>query len=260
MGRSFSDDSGAGRGPSGARRHFNVSRFAIEHPWTIGIAWLAIAIWGAVAYANLKYSLLPDVALPVVVVTAHEQSIDVAATERDLTIPLERALATSKPTYYTSTTYPGRSVVQLTYGFGNTLRRHEAGVRTILKRTTLPKGSGYSIVPIDLNESAVNVYTVPFTGSDRARVLRDVRDVVIQGPEIHGTFTNGSSFQTYAPNDPTLVSRLYNGKVSITAKPPGDNVPALVSVFPTPRLTLVPELNSPPAWLMKVSRPSRSMP
>src|SRR6266481_5336198 len=39
-----------------------------------------------------------------------------------------------------------------------------------------------------------------------------VRDVVIQGPEIHGTFTNGSSFQTYAPNDPTLVSRLYNGK------------------------------------------------
>ncbi|SHG22272.1 membrane protease FtsH catalytic subunit [Bradyrhizobium erythrophlei] len=58
-----------------------------------------------------------------------------------------------------------------------------------------------------------------------------VRDVVIQGPEIHGTFTNGSSFQTYAPNDPTLVSRLYNGKVQITAKPPGDNVPWFVSLL-----------------------------
>src|SRR2546429_242801 len=58
-----------------------------------------------------------------------------------------------------------------------------------------------------------------------------VRDVVIQGPEIHGTFTNGSSFQTYAPNDPTLVSRLHNGKVSITAKPPGDNVPWFVSLL-----------------------------
>jgi len=58
-----------------------------------------------------------------------------------------------------------------------------------------------------------------------------VRDVVIQGPEIHGTFTNGSSFQTYAPNDPTLVQRLYNGKVSITAKPPGDNVPWFVSLL-----------------------------
>src|SRR5438105_3836150 len=58
-----------------------------------------------------------------------------------------------------------------------------------------------------------------------------VRDVVIQGPEIHGTFTNGSSFQTYAPNDPTLVKRLYDGKVQITAKPPGDNVPWFVSLL-----------------------------
>src|SRR5438067_1161498 len=58
-----------------------------------------------------------------------------------------------------------------------------------------------------------------------------VRDVLIQGPEIHGTFTDGRSFQTYAPNDPTLVSRLYNGKVSITAKPPGDNVPWFVSLL-----------------------------
>ena len=30
-----------------------------------------------------------------------------------------------------------------------------------------------------------------------------VRDVLIQGPDIHGTFTDGRSFQTYAPNDPT---------------------------------------------------------
>ena len=58
-----------------------------------------------------------------------------------------------------------------------------------------------------------------------------VRDVVIQGPDIHGTFTNGSTFQTYAPNDPTLVKRLYEGKVSITAKPPGDNVPWFVSLL-----------------------------
>ena len=58
-----------------------------------------------------------------------------------------------------------------------------------------------------------------------------VRDVVIQGSEIHGTFTNGSSFQTYAPNDPNLVKRLYDSKVSITAKPPGDNVPWFVSLL-----------------------------
>jgi cell division protease FtsH len=58
-----------------------------------------------------------------------------------------------------------------------------------------------------------------------------VRDVVIQGPDIHGTFNNGSSFQTYAPNDPTLVKRLYDAKVNVTAKPPGDNVPWFVSLL-----------------------------
>ena len=59
----------------------------------------------------------------------------------------------------------------------------------------------------------------------------NVRDVVIQGPEIHGTFKNGSSFQTYAPSDPNLVKRLYDAKFSITAKPPGDNVPWFVSLL-----------------------------
>jgi ATP-dependent Zn protease len=59
----------------------------------------------------------------------------------------------------------------------------------------------------------------------------NVRDVVIQGPDIHGTYNNGSSFQTYAPSDPNLVKRLYDAKVQITAKPPGDNVPWFVSLL-----------------------------
>ena len=58
-----------------------------------------------------------------------------------------------------------------------------------------------------------------------------VRDVVIQGPEIHGTFQNGSSFQTYAPNDPTLIQRLYGKGVAITARPQGESVPWFVSLL-----------------------------
>src|SRR5213596_3301553 len=58
-----------------------------------------------------------------------------------------------------------------------------------------------------------------------------VRDVVIQGPEIHGQFTDGRSFQTYAPSDPTLVQRLYNKGVTITARPQQDNVPWFVSLL-----------------------------
>ena len=58
-----------------------------------------------------------------------------------------------------------------------------------------------------------------------------VRDVIIQGPEIHGTFTDGRSFATYAPNDPSLVQRLYGKGVTITAKPLTENVPWFVSLL-----------------------------
>jgi cell division protease FtsH len=58
-----------------------------------------------------------------------------------------------------------------------------------------------------------------------------VRDVLIQGPEIHGTFANGTAFQTYAPNDPGLVQKLYNKGVTITARPLTDNVPWFVSLL-----------------------------
>ena len=58
-----------------------------------------------------------------------------------------------------------------------------------------------------------------------------VRDVLIQGPEIHGTFTDGRPFKTYAPNDPTLIQRLYGKGVAITARPQGDNVPWFVSLL-----------------------------
>ena len=58
-----------------------------------------------------------------------------------------------------------------------------------------------------------------------------MRDVLIQGPEIHGTFTNGTAFKTYAPSDPTLVQPLYAKGVSITARPPSDNVPWFVSLL-----------------------------
>src|SRR5512145_2280546 len=58
-----------------------------------------------------------------------------------------------------------------------------------------------------------------------------VRDVVIQGPEIHGTYTDGQSFQTYAPSDPSLIQRLYGKGVQITARPPQENVPWFVSLL-----------------------------
>jgi cell division protease FtsH len=56
----------------------------------------------------------------------------------------------------------------------------------------------------------------------------NVLNVTIQGPEIHGTFTEargGRNFTTYAPNDPDLIPQLVKNKVQISARPQSDNVP-----------------------------------
>ncbi len=51
-----------------------------------------------------------------------------------------------------------------------------------------------------------------------------VRSVTIQGPRVSGSYTDQSSpFQTYAPEDPNLVSRLEARNIEIKAAAPSDN-------------------------------------
>ncbi|UIJ70817.1 ATP-dependent zinc metalloprotease FtsH [Aurantimonas sp. HBX-1] len=51
-----------------------------------------------------------------------------------------------------------------------------------------------------------------------------VQSVTIQGQRLTGQYNDGATpFQTYAPEDPQLVSRLEARDIQITASPPGDN-------------------------------------
>src|SRR5262249_45778083 len=51
-----------------------------------------------------------------------------------------------------------------------------------------------------------------------------IRDVVIQGQEIHGTCVADLRFDTYAANHPTLLQRLYCKRITIAAGPSEGNV------------------------------------
>jgi len=55
-----------------------------------------------------------------------------------------------------------------------------------------------------------------------------VRDVTIMGRTVSGQLTDGRSFQTYTPEDPTLVSRLTDKGVRVIAKPEDDGTSPLV--------------------------------
>ncbi len=55
-----------------------------------------------------------------------------------------------------------------------------------------------------------------------------VQSVTISGQDITGTTKDGKSFETYAPSDPSLVSKLTNADVNVTAKPEGDSMNPLL--------------------------------
>ncbi|MGE0845329.1 MAG: ATP-dependent zinc metalloprotease FtsH [Flavobacteriaceae bacterium] len=67
-------------------------------------------------------------------------------------------------------------------------------------------------------------------------LLKDVDDgkvqsVTISGRQLTGKYSDGRSFQVYLPDDPNLVSKLENRGVTITARPPADDVPSLLGVL-----------------------------
>ena len=72
---------------------------------------------------------------------------------------------------------------------------------------------------------------VPFSeflkNIDDGRVIQ----VNIKGNDIEGVLSDGSTFKTYAPNDPNLVQKLSEKGVTIIASPIEDKMPSLLGVL-----------------------------
>ena len=62
---------------------------------------------------------------------------------------------------------------------------------------------------------------------DDGRVVQ----VEIKGNDIKGILSDGTVFNTYAPNDPNLVEKLTSKGVSITASPLEDKMPSLLGIL-----------------------------
>ena len=55
--------------------------------------------------------------------------------------------------------------------------------------------------------------------------------VEIKGNNINGELSDGSSFATYAPNDPNLIEKLSSKGISISAAPLDEKMPSLFGVL-----------------------------
>jgi cell division protease FtsH len=70
-------------------------------------------------------------------------------------------------------------------------------------------------------------YSQLLTDADNGRVST----VQISGNEISGTYTDGRTFTTYAPFDPSLVSKLQQKGVTINARPAGESTPWFIALL-----------------------------
>jgi cell division protease FtsH len=58
-----------------------------------------------------------------------------------------------------------------------------------------------------------------------------VQDVTISGHDITGTTKDGKTFETYTPDDPSLVSQLVGANVHVEARPEGDTMNPFLKVL-----------------------------
>ncbi len=139
---------------------WNLSHWAIDHPWlTIGF-WLAIAVAGLMAFSSLKYALFPEVSFPVVIVQGSAGGLDLAATEAELTRPLEAGLIQLTDTGLYSSTYPGQTVISLAFPTKQSLESATQTVEAKLQGLALPPGADLKVFPYNLNETAAITYAI----------------------------------------------------------------------------------------------------
>ena len=83
------------------------------------------------------------------------------------------------------------------------------------------------------NNSSENKNSVQLTYSQFLDEVEigSIKDVVIKGNNITGSYDDGRSFKTYAANDPTLVDRLNERGVNISAAPLDDGYPSILGIL-----------------------------
>jgi multidrug efflux pump subunit AcrB len=144
-----------------ARERFNISKLAIQFSWLTLSFWIAVTVAGLLAFSSLKYALFPDVTFPVVVVNASAPLTTAVDTETKLTQPLEMRLRELPGLDdVRSSSYPGQSVVSLSFAVGTNLEKSTREVETRLKQLSLTEGASYKVIPLNLNESAAISYAV----------------------------------------------------------------------------------------------------
>jgi len=207
------------------RERLNVSKWAIRHGGLTVAIWIAVAVAGLFSYRSLQYALFPDITFPVVVVTASSDAETALDTEAQLTESIEMHLRSIEGLDdIKSTTYPGRTVVNLLFDVGTNLQESSSAFSTALADLELPETAEYDIIPLNLNESAAISYSLRSANDETLEDLADIArtQLVPELESIDGVLrvdllgdaatleeSENSEAKGFDPNPPTLTR--FNG-------------------------------------------------
>ncbi|MCU0621941.1 MAG: efflux RND transporter permease subunit [Gemmatimonadales bacterium] len=145
---------------SSLRERLNLSRLALRHPVATCVAWALLALAGVVAWTQLRVALFPDISFPVIVVQYEWSGVTAERLERDVTVPVERALLALAPKSLRAGSGDGAGYVAAEFEVGVSLDEAEGQVRAALRDVAVPTGAALTVRRVDLNESPVVTYAL----------------------------------------------------------------------------------------------------
>jgi hydrophobic/amphiphilic exporter-1 (mainly G- bacteria), HAE1 family len=160
----------------------SLPELALRRPVFITVIFLIVCIVGAVSFTRLPVDLMPDVTFPTMSVQTTYGNVGPEEIEELITVPLERALASTPGLeQMTATASEGNSNIRLSFSWGTDLDSAADEVRTRVDRARgqLPEDAGLpSISKFDVNAQPV-VY-LGVSGSLEDRALRTfVEDEIV---------------------------------------------------------------------------------
>jgi HAE1 family hydrophobic/amphiphilic exporter-1 len=122
----------------------SLTRLSLANRMIVGLATLAIVVFGVLATLNLKQELLPSIQVPTAIVTATYPGVSPQIVADDVSTPLERSLTgISGVTKVQSTSSNGSATITVEWEYGLDPDKVVADVRNAVDgiKPTLPRSS-----------------------------------------------------------------------------------------------------------------------
>jgi len=164
----MSDSSSKSPSPAPHESAFAISAWGIKNPIAVGVIFIALLLFGLVAYTRLPIKLFPNVTFPAVTVTVTQSGAAPAEMETQITRPIEDALASiSNIDSTTSTVTQGVSTTMVSFEIGADLQAKTEEVRSKVAqaRALLPREIDEPTVQrVEIDGAPILTYAVSAPG------------------------------------------------------------------------------------------------